>query len=117
MGNRRGHSDRADNRGDRLCHVYSLGVLQILECVGVVMKVKRPNAWNIPMILHDYNAGATSAHLCKIYGFSSARACQDRIAKWRKAGWNFQYKTEEKQLTQQSEEITEGCIRQGGEEK
>ena len=77
------------------------------------MKVKRPKNWPIAMIMHDWEAGATSTHLCKIYGFSSPQACNDRISKWRKAGWPFQYKTEEKQLTQ-SEEITAGMILQGG---
>ena len=71
--------------------------------------------WNIPMIMHDWNSGATSTHLCKIYGFSSPNACCDRIAKWRKAGWKFQYKTKGKDLTQ-SEEIMAGCIRQGEDE-
>ena len=66
--------------------------------------------WNIPMILHDWNAGATSTQLAKIYGFSSARACKDRISKWRKAGWPFQYKTKDKELTD-SEATTAGMIR------
>jgi hypothetical protein len=49
-------------------------------------------AWNIPMILHDWQAAATASQLCKIYGFSSPRACRDRISKWRKKGWPFELK-------------------------
>lgn len=48
--------------------------------------------WNIPMIFHDWQAGATASQLCKIYGFSSPRACRSRISKWRKAGWAFDLK-------------------------
>ena len=76
--------------------------------------------WPIASIMHDWQAGATSTHLCKIYGFSSARACRDRIAKWRKLHWPFElHKPGCPRIhpIKQSEEITEGCIRQGGEEK
>jgi hypothetical protein len=59
------------------------------------MSMDRPNNWNIPMILHDWAAGKTSTDIAKIYGFSSANACLDRISKWRKAGWPFPKKTEE----------------------
>jgi hypothetical protein len=47
------------------------------------------------MILHDWNAGKTSAQIAKVYGFSSANACLDRISKWRKEGWDFMKKTED----------------------
>jgi len=76
--------------------------------------------WNISMLCHDWNSGATSTHLCKIYGFSSARACRYRIAKWRKQGYEFDLHKQgcpRKRPMKQSEEITAGCIRQGGEEK
>ena len=73
--------------------------------------------WNIPMILHDWQAGKTSTDIAKVYGFSSARACRDRIAKWRKQGWNFEKRTagcsrKNKRTLTQSEEITAGAIRQ-----
>lgn len=72
--------------------------------------MSRGKHWKIPMILHDWNAGATSTHIAKIYGFSSANACCDRISKWRSDGWPFQYKTEDKELTD-SEATTAGTIR------
>jgi hypothetical protein len=51
------------------------------------------------MIMNDWNAGATSEHLCRIYGFSSPNACNDRISKWRKQGWAFRRKTDGLQIT------------------
>ena len=72
--------------------------------------MSRSNHYNIPMILNDWNTGRTASEIARIYGFSSANACCDRISKWRAEGWPFQKKTEEKQMTQ-SEEITAGCIK------
>jgi hypothetical protein len=66
--------------------------------------------WHIPAILHDWATGKTSTDIAKIYGFSSANACLDRISKWRKAGWPFPKKTEDKELTD-SEATTAGTIR------
>lgn len=48
--------------------------------------------FNIPMIMHDWNAGATTTQLCKIYGFSSPQAAADRISRWRREGWEFKRK-------------------------
>lgn len=55
--------------------------------------MSRSKQWNIPMILHDWNAGKTSSQIAQVYGFSSANACMDRISKWRKEGWAFELKT------------------------
>ena len=49
--------------------------------------------WNIPMILRDWYSGKTSTEIAKTHGFSSHRACRDRIAKWRRAGWPFEKRT------------------------
>jgi len=73
--------------------------------------------WPIAMILHDWQAGATAPHLVKVYGFSSHRACRDRISKWRKEGWPFDLHTPgspRRHPMKQSEEITAGAIMQGG---
>ena len=87
--------------------------------------MSKGKAWNVYMILHDWQAGATATQLCKIYGFSSARACRDRISKWRKEGHPFELKKagcprkkKRRQITKmwmdeltESEAITAGCIR------
>ena len=55
--------------------------------------MSRGKKWHISAILHDWNSGATSTQIAETYGFSSHRACRDRIAKWRKQGWNFEKRT------------------------
>lgn len=86
--------------------------------------------WPVWMIMNDWNAGRSAPDLCRIYGFSSARACRARIAKWRKQGYWFILKQPgcpKKKRTQitavwfdeltESESTTAGTIRQTGGQK
>ena len=87
--------------------------------------MSRGKQWNIPMILRDWQAGKTSTEIAATHGFSSARACKDRISKWRKAGWPFMLKkagcpkkNRRGQITKMwmdeltdSEATTAGCVR------
>ena len=85
--------------------------------------------WHITAICNDWNSGRTAPDLCRIYGFSSARSCRDRIAKWRKQGFWFMLKNPgcpKKKGTvvkvwydemTDSESTTAGTIRQTGGER
>ena len=44
---------------------------------------------NIPMIMHDWNAGKDTERIAMVYGYADAVSMRQIVYRWRKQGWGF----------------------------
>ena len=76
-----------------LADVYYCNHMTLRRCVlqrGGVMRSrgarKQPN---IPMIMHDWNAGKDTERMAMVYGYADAVSMRQMASHWRKQGWGF----------------------------
>lgn len=76
-----------------LAERYYCNHMTIRRCIlkrGGVMRSrgarKQPN---IPMIMHDWNAGKDTERMAMVYGYADAVSMRQMVSHWRKQGWDF----------------------------
>ena len=86
-------------------------VSNCLDRAGCAKRPRSTTRRNVNMIMHDWNCGHGVDRIMRVYSFPSTNAVYQWVYRHMRNGQGF---VKRKRLTQ-SEMITAGCIRQGGE--
>ena len=76
-----------------LADSYYCNHMTIRRCVlnhgGVTRSRGARKQPNIPMIMHDWNAGKDTERMAMVYGYADAVSMRQMVYRWRKQGWGF----------------------------